>query len=71
MMYSLPILWKENFFPYDAPIKNMPLWIFVSYKPPEGDQAGVSLDFNQVWIRKDLCQIWCFIQNLHYALKIL
>ena len=37
--------------------QNMPLWIFGSYKPPKGDQAGVSLDFDQVWVGEGLCQI--------------
>ena len=69
MVYSLPILWKKNF-SYAPHIKNTPLWIFVSYKPLKGDQAGVSLDFDQLWVGEVLCQIWCFIQNLHYALKI-
>ena len=69
MVYSLPILWKK-IFSYGPHIKNTPLWIFVSYKPLKGDQAGVSLDFDQLWEGEVLCQIWCFIQNLHYALKI-
>ena len=43
---------ERKTFLYDAPVKNTPLWIFVSYKPPKGGQAGVSLDFDQVWIRK-------------------
>ena len=34
---------------------------FFSYKSPKGDQAGISLDFDKVWVGK----IWCFIQNLH------
>ena len=58
------------FFSYGAPIKNTLLWTFVSYKPHKGDQDGVSLDFDQVWLGEDLYQIWCFIQILHYALKI-
>ena len=42
---------KKSFF-YGAPINNMPLWIFVSYKPPppKRDKAEVSLDFDQVWV---------------------
>ena len=39
---------KKNFFSYGAPTKNALLPIFVSYKSPKGDQAGVSLDFDQV-----------------------
>ena len=58
---------EKKIFSYGAPIKNTPLWIFVSYKPPKGDQV----DFVQVWVGEDLRQIWCFTQNLHYVLKIL
>ena len=48
---------EKKFFSYGPPIKNMPLWIFCSYKLPKGDQAGVSLDFDQVWVGEGLCQI--------------
>ena len=57
MMYSLPILWKTIFDSYGAHIKKTPLWIFVSYKPPKRDQVGVSLDFDQIWVGKDLCHL--------------
>ena len=50
-----------------APTKNAPLWIFISYNLPRGNKAGVSLDFNHVWIGQGLYQIWCFIQNFHYG----
>ena len=65
-MYSFPTLWKKNF-SYGAPTKNAPLWIFVSYNLPRGYQAGISLDFDCVWVGEDLYQIWCFIKNLHYG----
>ena len=38
----------ESFF-YSAPTKNAPLRIFISYR---GDQAGVSLDFEHLWVGK-------------------
>ena len=37
MMYSLPMLWRKKKFFLCAPIKNTPLWIFVSYKTPKRD----------------------------------
>ena len=62
---------KKKIFLLCGTIKNATLRIFVSYKPIKGDQLRVSFDFDQVWLGEDLCQIWCFIQNVHYALKIL
>ena len=50
-----------------APTKNAPLLIFISYNLPRENKAGVSLDFNHVWIGQGLYQIWCFIQNFHYG----
>ena len=58
---------KKIFFSYSAPTKNGPLWIFVSYNLPGGNRAGVSLDFDHVWVGEDLYQIRCFIQTLHYG----
>ena len=57
----------KKIFSYDAPTKNVPLRTFISYKLPRGDQAGVAIDFDHLWIGEDLYQIWCFIQNLHYG----
>ena len=56
---------EKKFFFSGANTENAPLWIFVSYNLPRGDQAGVSLDFDHVCVGEDLYQIWCFIQNLH------
>ena len=39
---------------------------FCFLQAPKGNQAGVSLHFNQVCAKEDLCQILYFIQNLHY-----
>ena len=38
---------------------------FFSCNLPKEEQAAVSLDFDHVMVSEDLCQIWCFIQNLH------
>ena len=57
MMYSLPILWKKNFFPMAHPSKICHYGFLVLTSPPKGDQAGVSLDFDQVWVGEGLCQI--------------
>ena len=57
MMYSLPILWKKNFFPMTHPSKICHYGFLVLTSPPKGDQAGVSLDFDQVWVGEGLCQI--------------
>ena len=60
MMQSLPNIMEKNIL-YDTPTKNTLLWIFVSYKPHKGDQARYGKGAN----------FWCFIQNLHYPMKIL
>ena len=71
MIYSLPILWRKKNFPMIFPLKRHHYGFLFLKSPPNGDQDGVSLDFDQVWVGEDLCQIWCFIQNLRYTLKTL
>ena len=61
------LLHGKKVFPYGSPIKNAPLWIFVSNNLPRGDQLGVSLNLYLAWVGEDLHQIWCFLKNRHYG----